>query len=247
MMLRLLLLILCLNAPLAFAADAPPTADPAKVCIVLVGDSTVAPNGGWGPGFEPLLTKEAKCINWARPGRSSISFVSEGWWTKALADKPNYVLIQFGHSDMPGKGPTRETDPKTTFPAAMAKYVDDARAAGAKPILITSLTRRLFSGGKIKSNLTEYADAVIKLAAEKKVPLIDLHARSIAALDEIGPKASEELNHVAKPKPGVPADPKDAKPDRTHLSPKGADLFGRIVADDLIKVIPELAPFVRAK
>jgi hypothetical protein len=64
-----------------------------------------------------------------------------------------------GHNDMPGKGPERETDPNTTYREYLSRYVDEARAAGAKPILVTSMTRRNFSGGKIKSDLVPYVAA----------------------------------------------------------------------------------------
>ena len=208
-----------------------------KIRIVLVGDSTVNDEKGWGPGFKKLLDPEKiECINWAKNGRSSKSFIKEGWWQKALADKPDYVLIQFGHNDMPGKGPDRETDPATTYLQYMSRYVDEARAAGAKPILVTSMTRRHFNfAGKIESDLLPYVDSVKKLAAEKQVPLIDLHARSIAVLDQLGPKASEELDASPTSKNGEPP-----KPDKTHLSSKGAEIMGKLVAEDLKQAVPNL-------
>jgi lysophospholipase L1-like esterase len=58
------------------------------------------------------------------------------------------MLIQFGHNDMPGKGPERETDPKTTYRENLSRFVDEARAAGAQPILVTSIPRRNFRDGK---------------------------------------------------------------------------------------------------
>ena len=211
-------------------------AERAKVRVVLVGDSTVAEDGGWGPGFAPLLGPDAECVNMAKSGRSSKSYINEGHWKKALEQKPDYVLIQFGHNDMPGKGPDRETDPETTYREYLARYVDEARAAGAKPILVTSMTRRLFSGGKIKSNLVPYAEAMKKVAEEKKVPLVDLHACSIELLDKMGPQAAAELDHPSK-------DP--SKPDRTHLSEKGSEVMARLVADELRKVEPELARYLK--
>src|SRR4051794_19422458 len=96
---------------------------PAKVRIVLVGDSTVTDQAGWGAAFARLLGPEAECINQARSGSSTKSCLNQGDWKKALAHKPDYVLIQFGHNDMPGKGPERETDPKTTYPANLARFV----------------------------------------------------------------------------------------------------------------------------
>ena len=113
--------------------------------IVLVGDSTVTEGSGWGLGFRQLVAGDVVVTNTAQNGRSSKSFRDEGHWATAIAAKGDYYLIQFGHNDQPGKGPERETDPATTFPANMARYVDEVRAIGATPILVTSLVRRTFS------------------------------------------------------------------------------------------------------
>src|SRR5665213_2410744 len=153
-----------------------------KLRIVMVGDSTVNDGGGWGYGFKQYLTGDAECINTAANGRSSKSFIDEGRWTNALALKGDYYLIQFGHNDEPGKGPERETDPATTYTTNLARYVDEAREIGAKPILVTSLTRRNFDprgDGRLAPNLVPYVEAMKKLAAQKHVPLLDLHARSV--------------------------------------------------------------------
>ena len=76
--------------------------------IILVGDSTVTDNAGWGLGFKQFLTDGVECINTAQGGRSSESFRREGRWTNALALKGDYYLIQFGHNNEPGK-PGRST------------------------------------------------------------------------------------------------------------------------------------------
>src|SRR5437016_6058415 len=94
-------------------ASQPGHAQP-PVRIVLVGDSTVNDEGGWGPGLRGSFGPQIVILNHAKNGRSSKSFRDEGLWTKALADKPAYVLIQFGHNDGPGKGPERETIAETT-------------------------------------------------------------------------------------------------------------------------------------
>src|SRR5215212_5235829 len=123
--------------------------------IILVGDSTTAVWGGWGPSFCGYhVTSFAACLNLARGGRSSGSYRAEGSWDVALGemrtpgDHDVWVLIQFGHNDQPGK-PGRSTDLATEFPANLARYVDEARAAGAIPILATPLTRRQFRDGKL--------------------------------------------------------------------------------------------------
>ncbi len=208
--------------------------NPAPALIVLVGDSTVGESSGWGPGFRQVVGTRATVENTAQNGRSSKSFRAEGHWDKALALKGDYYLIQFGHNDQPGKGPERETDPATTYPENMARYVDEVRAQGGRPVLITSLTRRNFSKtnpAKIESTLTPYVDAVKKIAAEKHVPLIDLHQLSLDYCEKIGPVETAKLNP-----PG-----KDGKPDTTHLDAAGSLVFGRIVADELVRVVPELS------
>jgi pectinesterase len=208
-----------------------------RVRIVLVGDSTVTDDSGWGSGFKQLATDGLDVINTAANGRSSKSFIDEGRWTEALAKRGQYYLIQFGHNDEPGKGPERETDPKTTYRANMTRYVEDVRAIGGKPVLVTSLVRRLYKeDGTIRTTQTPYVEAVRALAAELKVPLIDLHAVSLADAESAGDDVWADLS------------PRDEKGqvDRTHLNAKGSEVVGKMVVDVLVKVAPELAPLFRA-
>src|SRR5438105_1525148 len=177
------------------AADPVRTFSPGKVHIVLVGDSTVTDNAGWGKGFANAMKDDVEVINLSKGGRSSSSFIKEGSWKKALDLKPDYVLIQFGHNDQPGHGADRETDPQTTYKQYMTQYVDEARAAGSKPVLVTSLSRRQWGpDGKIHSTLQPNADVVKEIAAEKHVPLIDLHARSIELYEKLGREGVNELS-----------------------------------------------------
>ncbi|MBI5774448.1 MAG: rhamnogalacturonan acetylesterase [Verrucomicrobia bacterium] len=222
--------IVCASAFHAgLAADAKP-----KVRVALVGDSTVAEKSGWGPAFAKLLGPGAVCTNFALGGRSSKSFRDEGQWAKVIAAKPDYVLIQFGHNDMPGKGPARETDPNTTYRENMIRYVDEARAIGATPILVTSMARRTFQNGKIRGELAPWADAVKKVAAEKQVPLVDLFARSIALLEKLGPEGSAVFDPPTK----------DGQPDHTHLSAKGGEAMARLIVGELRKVEPKLGQWL---
>ena len=208
------------------------------VRIVLVGDSTVTDDSGWGAGFKRLVIAPVEVINTAANGRSSKSFIDEGRWAEALARRGQYDLIQFGHNDEPGKGPERETDPKTTYRANMTRYVDDARAIGAKPILVTSLVRRLYKeDGTIRTTQTPYVEVVRAIAAEKQVPLIDLHAISLADAENAGDDVWADLS---------PSDEK-GQVDRTHLNAKGSEVVGRMVVEALRKVVPDLAPLLRVQ
>jgi pectinesterase len=233
--LRLLAIVVGAVAIITHAPDL--RAQPSAVRVVLVGDSTVAEQSGWGPGFRRLAKDGVEVVNLAANGRSSKSFIDEGLWSKALDARGRYYLIQFGHNDEPGKGPERETDPKTTYRAFMARYVDESRAIGATPILVTSLVRRIYNpDGTIKTTQTAYVETVRALAREKHVPLVDLHAISLADAENAGDDVWADLS---------PRDDK-GEVDRTHLNAKGSDVVARMVANALQLSIPELAAFFRA-
>lgn len=181
--------------------DPPPHFNAVK--IVLVGDSTTAVQGGWGPSFcAKHVTSFAACINLARGGRSSGNYRTEGSWALALNEiksggfNDTYVLVQFGHNDQPGK-PGRSTDLATEFPANLKAYVAEIRAAGGKPVLVTPLTRRQFKDGKLIDDLAPWAEATRKVAAETGAPLVDLHADSYAAVQAMG--AAEATRFAQRP------------------------------------------------
>ncbi len=231
-------LALCIGP--VHAADSAPAAGH-KIKIVLVGDSTVTDKSGWGLGFKQFLPDGAECINTARGGRSSMSFMREGRWTNALALRGDYYLIQFGHNNQPGK-PGRSTD-MPTFIANMEQYVDDARAIGAQPILVTPLTRREWDKqhtGKINSSLAPYAEDVRKIGVEKHVPVVDLQARSIELCESLGPEKCLEFSPL-KTVEGK------ARYDGTHLNTKGSVMFARLVVDELRTKVPALDAVLRSQ
>jgi DNA sulfur modification protein DndE len=235
--------LLLIAAALGLLLPATTFAGQAKVKIVLVGDSTVADQTGWGLGFRQFLTSDAECLNAARGGRSSKSFRDEGLWTNALALKGDYYLVQFGHNNQPGK-PGRSTD-MPTFVSNMVSYVEEARAIGAKPVLVTPLTRRQWdkqNPGKIVSSLEPYAEEVRKIAAAQHVPLVDLHARSIEFCESLGPEKC-----LAFSPPRVANGTNAGGYDGTHLNANGRVPFARLVVEELRKAAPELAPVLRAE
>jgi pectinesterase len=229
------------------AAVATPAAAPSvtaklpdhKIRFVLIGDSTVSDRQGWGPGFKRFLTDRAECTNTAIGGRSSKSFIAEGRLTKAIALKGDYYLIQFGHNDEPNKG-ERTTDPNTTYREFMTQYINDARAIGAKPILVTSMVRRQWDksdSNKINSSLIPYVEAVKALAKEKNVPLVDLYTRSKQLCEQMGKEKCWEFSPIKD----------NNQYDNTHLNAKGSVMFGQLVVEELIKVAPELKPCFRSE
>lgn len=252
--------------------DRPPAKPIHPKKIILVGDSTTQVNSGWGGAFCAYhVSAFTACVDLARGGRSTYSYRAEGSWDNALAEMKTagysqvYVLIQFGHNDQPGK-PGRSTNLETEFPANLRAYVNEARAAGAIPVLLTPLTRRNFAHGTLRNDLGPWAEKTREVAAELNVPLIDLYARSQAAVLGLGPteaarlaeippppevlEAAKEGNVVnssqlpkPEPKPVVPGGPEGTFNqvfDYTHLGRTGADYFSAIVADGLVRAVPEL-------
>ena len=272
--------VLCLVLADGAGAQSPPAtpATPIRASkIILVGDSTTAVSSGWGGTFcAEHVTSFVACVNLARGGRSSGSYIAEGSWDLALAEMRTpgfvntWVLIQFGHNDQPGK-PGRSTDLATEFPANLRRYVDEARAAGARPVLLTPLTRRMFEEGHLKNDLEPWADAARRVAAEMNVPLVDLNARSSAAVQAMGGTLANEMAQrppsaevaaAAKEGRSLPASTGVAstevndKPaiegmaqsklsfDYTHLGRHGADYFAAMITEELALNVPEMRPLL---
>ena len=220
------------------AADA--HAGPPPVRIVLVGDSTVReypadrPDRGWGQFVrERFKDGTVTVVNLAASGRSTKTFIEEGRWKKALAEKPDYVLIQFGHNDSHAPGRPESTDAATAYREYLRRYVDEARAVGATPILVTPMVRRTFDArGRITGNLGPYADAMKAVGREKKAAVIDLHAASLALAERLGPEKSAEFAN----KPG----------DATHFNEKGARAMADLVLRALPLAEPKLKDYLKA-
>jgi lysophospholipase L1-like esterase len=246
--------IACLGLACAVVADA---GDVTTARVVLVGDSTVAPLHGYGDALCQRFAPSVTCLNLARSGSSTLSYRQSGLWDAALTliEKPpytrSYVLIQFGHNDQPGK-PGRSTTLEE-YAGNLKRYVREARAVGALPVLVTPLSRRQFEDGRLIRNLEPWAAAMRRAAEEADAPLVDLNSVSAAALQEMGPTEANMLarglpppevvaaalkgDTVALPPPAVPA--RDAF-DYTHLGPKGAELFASMVAQELQAATPVL-------
>lgn len=226
----LLVVSLLSVAALNNAAVAQETEAQRQLTFVLAGDSTVTDDAGWGKGFAELLNDSARCINLAQHGQSSRSYRTRGWWQQVLEARPDYVLIQFGHNDQPGKGVERESAAETDFREHLRRYVAEAREAGIRPVLVTSLTRRAWnSDGTIQATLHDYATATLAVAQELDVPVIDLHSESIKQCEAIGSLAFRALEPMTL-----------EGADHTHLNTEGGRAVGALVADLLLKELPEL-------
>ena len=102
-------------------------------------------------------------------------------------------------------------------------------------MLVTSIVRRNFTpdGRIVRDSPVPYVEAVRNLAAEKKVPLIDLYDLTLKQAEALGPAGAAELD----------ARDKDGKPDHTHLGPKGRQEIGAIAAREFVGLEPALRPY----
>ncbi len=207
--------------------------------LVLVGDSTVCDypanqaTRGWGQFVEECFKDDAvRVVNLAAEGRSTKTFIREGLWQKALAAKPDYVLIQFGHNDSHSPDKPEATDAATDYMDYLRRYIDDSRRIGAIPILVTPVARRTFDGqGKITDSLAPYANAMKKVGEEKKVAVIDLHFSSYTLVEKLGPDASAAMANK--------------KGDSTHFNEQGARAMAALVVGALPTAEPKLREYLK--
>jgi lysophospholipase L1-like esterase len=197
--------------------------------LFLAGDSTMAnkpldlPERGWGMALGPFFKEPAMVQNHAMNGRSTKSFIDEGRWQKIVDDlrAGDFVIIQFGHNDEKVEDPKRGTDPRTTFPDNLRRYLKDVRAELASPILATPVARRKFDKtGKLTPTHGAYPDAIRAVAKEEKVPLLDLETATMQWLQAVGDEPSRKFFMWIGPgtHPKLP----NGRKDDTHFVEAGA-------------------------
>src|SRR5690349_1880169 len=220
----------------ATPAHAARPAGASRRAIHVVGDSTAAsyavaeiPRAGWGQALPLFLDSGTTVVNEAVSASSSKSFADVGRLDRTLAAlRPDDVLlISFGHADE-SENPTRHTEPWTTFQDYLFRYVQGARAARARAVLVTPVERRRFTtDGTACPSHGEYPAAMRELAAATGTPLIDLTALSMALWDSLGPEATKEyfLWLAAGESPKFP----EGVADDTHFQARGAIELARLV------------------
>jgi lysophospholipase L1-like esterase len=200
------------STPPPSPSTSPTPAVPQKVKIWMAGDSTMMNAStcpiGWGSQFAPYFTTDVTVQNSAVGGRSVQTWLYEGnvtstknsagectlsstayssRWT-AMLDAANgmksgdYLFIQFGINDGDSACPRHVGAAR--YQQLLGVMVQAAKARGAKPVLVTPVAAITCSGSTAVGNrgfLTETRNA----ATAGGVPLIDLHARSLALYNSL--------------------------------------------------------------
>lgn len=194
--------------------------DDALPTLYLIGDSTVkvgtAGQRGWGEEIGAFFdSSRINVVNRAIGGRSSRTFLTDGRWEPIVADlKPgDVVLIQFGHNDggpinddfrargtIRGIGDEEETidniltkkrETVHSYGWYLRKYVRDARAKGATPIVCSLVPRKIWEDGRIVRGHDTYAGWARDVAHQENALFLDLNEIIARGYERLGPEAVE--------------------------------------------------------
>lgn len=201
---------------------------------------------GWGDFIGDSFDKaKINVVNRALGGRSSRTFQTEGLWDKVLAEmKPgDFVLLQFGHNDggpmdtgrarasIKGNGDeTKEVTLEATKKQELVhsygwyirKYVADAKAKGATPVVCSPIPRNRWTNGKVDRATADYAKWAGEAAKAGGAGFIDLNAIVAGHYDAEGQPKVETTYF--------------GKADSTHTIKAGAQLNAKCVVEGLKKL-----------
>jgi rhamnogalacturonan acetylesterase len=198
---------------------------------------------GWGSVIAPHFDTQRLAIqNHAIGGRSSRTFLTDGRWEKILNNLKtgDWVIMQFGHNDAGAlddtsraRGTIRGISDSSkeiynpirkvketvySYGWYMRKYVKEAKAKGAIPIICSLVPRNDWDkeGKKIKLSTDSYALWAQQIAEQEGAFFIDLNKNIATAYEALG---KEAVLKQFFPK------------DHTHTDYDGARLNAEIVAE----------------
>lgn len=205
--------------------------------LFIAGDSTVTdqgsePWGSWGQYFPNYLTTDVSVANYACSGLALSSFKSGNRLEKILhlMQPGDYLFIEFGHNDEKAKGEGKGAWGQYT--TLLKEFVARTREKGGIPVLITPTQRRRFNAdGTLEPTHGEFPDAMRKVAAEMKVPLIDVTNMTTSMYESWGDELSKKA-FVFYPANTFPNQEK-ALADNTHFGSFGANEVAKCVVQGI--------------
>lgn len=239
-----------------------------KPVVFITGDSTVKnkdsdKDGMWGWGSQAYTVfdeNKVTCVNVAKAGRSTRSYVREGRWEQVYnsLQPGDFVLLQFGHNDIcpitdvkergviPGTADTchvykMEKDGRYevvySFGWYLRKMIDDCREKGATPILVSLTPRNEWPKGKVERRNGSYGKWYREVVEQTGVDFLDVHNISADFLDKKFASKSEEKSKKAASK--------YFNHDHTHTSLAGARMNAQSVAKGLRDMNSPLAAYLK--
>lgn len=219
------------------------------ITVFLCGNSTVVdqdnePWCSWGQIIPRFFTDRISIANYAESGEAADTFRAAGRLKKALTQmKPgDYLFIQFGHNDQKERGPG--VGPYYSFATNLKIFIDEARARGVYPVLVTPMQRRSFNEeGQIVDTHGEYPNAMRWVAHKENVPLIDLNAITRILYEAMGVEGSKYA-FVHYPAGTYPGQDKPLA-DNTHFNPYGAYQIAKCVIEGMKKLKLPIVNYLR--
>ena len=218
--------------------------------VFLCGNSTVVdqdnePWASWGQMIPRFFNDSICFANYAESGESANTFIGAGRLKKALTQmKPgDYIFMEFGHNDQKQKGPGKGA--YYSFMTSLKTFIDEARARGAYPVLVTPTQRRSFDeNGKIRDTHEDYPEAMRWLAAKENVPLIDLNEMTRTLYEAMGVEPSKKafVHYPAGTYPGQ----NRVLADNTHFNPYGAYQISKCIIEGIKKAGLPIANYLRS-
>ena len=199
--------------------------------IFLTGDSTVTdqqkePWTSWGQMLTNFFKPEIAVANYAESGETLRAFKGERRLEKigTQITSGDYMFIQFAHNDM-----KRGTVEEIGYKQSIIEFMEIARKHGAHPVLVTSMHRRSFDENeKVVDTMKGFPQAMIELAKEQNVPVIDLNSMSRKFYEALGPDESAK-----------------AFVDGTHHNAYGAYELAKCIIEGIKTQVPELTKYVK--
>ena len=175
-------------------------------------------NGQWGWGFflrAHLDPSRINVVNRAVGGLSSRTYLTCGHWekVKAMLQPGDFVIMQFGHNDsspinddhrargtIEGTGDESQAidnlltgKPEVVYSYGwyLRKFIEEAREAGATPIVCSPVPRKKWDDRKIVRGEDSYGDWAEIVARETGTLFIDLEEMVASRYDQLGPKTVE--------------------------------------------------------
>jgi len=228
------------------------------ITIWIAGDSTVA-NGstpcpvGWGKFFDGLFDDRVSVTNSAVGGRSvrnwtynvGMTMDSSGEcvlatntmgmptvqarWQQMLdgMDTGDYLFIQFGIND--GDSTCDRHVGIEAFKSTYGTLAQAAKDRGANPVFVTPVSSIACTGSTPRGTRGAYVGATQEAGTTYDVPVIDLHALSVALYTELGFCPIPGGSDVSASTPGAVGE--FFCDDHTHFSASGAEDIAGVVAD----------------
>ena len=164
------------------------------------------------------------------------------------------MLIGFGINDRNSSDTSRYAEASTTFKTYLTRYVQETRAAGAHPIIVSTVRRNAWTNDTTVYNAYHgHPIASRQLAAALNVPLIDLDSTSKVLMEPLGEPYCEYywyMNLDAGEYPTSGAYSGGVRDD-VHFQEMGAIEMARLVTEEIqslaadsnvSRLIPHLKP-----